>query len=147
VLAFLVFFLAITGGISFASGWRQLAGRFASDRPVHGEDFRFAWVAFARGAIPVAYKGCVFANVGSSGIALSMLFLFRFLHPRLFIPWPEIESCVRQKYWLMNVVAVQVRGFNGKLMFRGGLGNRIFDMWAKTRLPSPRPSPKGEGGL
>jgi hypothetical protein len=130
-VGFIVFWLAISGGISFASGWRQLAERFASDRPVHGEDFRFAWVAFARGSVPVAYKGCVFANVGSSGIALSMLFLFRFLHPRLFIPWLEIENCAREKYWFRDVVAVEVRGFDGKLLFRGGLGNRILEMWAK----------------
>ena len=58
------------------------------------------------------------------------LFPFRFLHPRLVIPWSAIERCEHVRFWFMQQVAVHVAGFSRRLLFRGGLGNKILEAWA-----------------
>src|SRR4051812_36182274 len=87
---FAIFWLMICGGLAFASGWRELAAVYKSDSPLDGERFRFASGAVGAGYFPVGYRNCLFATVGPQGFELSMLWLFRFLHPKIVIPWSAV---------------------------------------------------------
>jgi hypothetical protein len=124
--AFVAFWLAILGGLAHASGWRELSRRFASDRPVEGESFRFAWLAFQSGALPLSYKGCVFATVGREALVLSLVAPFNFMHPRLVIPWAQVAGGRRAKRWFMDVVVVEIRSFGRDLVFRSALGDAVL---------------------
>jgi len=134
--AFVVFWFAICGGLSVIGGWYQLGERFKSDEPLDGERFRFRSAAIGWCGLPVSYGSCLFATVGSEGIALSILFLFRFLHPRLVIRWSAVERCENVRFWLMNRVAVYVAGFNRRLLFGGTLGSKILETWNESRRES-----------
>jgi len=134
--AFVVFWLAICGALSLMGGWHQLAERFKSDELVDGERFRFRSGAIGWAAFPVSYGSCLFATVGSKGFALSILFPFRFLHPRLVIPWSAVERCEHVRFWFMKHVAVHVAGFNRRLLFGGGLGSKILEAWTQSRQAS-----------
>ena len=125
--------IAVTGLLSFLSGWHKLAANFRSDEPLDGESFRYAYATFAKGGLPVGYRGCVFAIVGSRGIAMWLLFPFRFLHPRLVVPWTEVEKCERVTHWLVKQVAVDIKGFDRRVMFSGHLGSRVLDAWQRRK--------------
>ena len=113
--AFVIFWLAICGALSLMGGWYELSRRFKSNDAIDGERFYFRSAAIGRGIFPVSYGNCLFVTVGSTGLALSVLFPFRFLHPRLVIPWTDIERCEKVKYWFTNQVAVHVAGFGRRL--------------------------------
>jgi len=134
--AFVVFWLAICGVLSIMGGWRELAERFKSDAPVEGERFRFRSGAMGSGLFPVSYGGCLFATVGPKGFALSILFLFRFLHPRLVVPWSAVERCEPVKFWFMNYIAVHIVGFGRRILFDGNLGKKVLETWTQMRKSS-----------
>ena len=134
--AFVVFWLAICGVLSIMGGWRELAERFKSDAPVEGERFRFRSGAMGSGLFPVSYGGCLFATVGPKGFALSILFLFRFLHPRLVVPWSAVERCEPVKFWFMNYIAVHIVGFGRRILFDGNLGKKVLETWTQARKSS-----------
>jgi hypothetical protein len=104
--------LAIAATLSLMGGW-------------HGE---IGW-----GVFPVSYGACLFVTVGPKAFSLSVLFIFRFLHPRLVIPWSAVERCERVKYWLMNRVAIYVEGFDRRILFPGVVGERILGAWTESR--------------
>src|SRR5215467_6210410 len=99
VPAFAVFWLVLTGALSFLSGWRELAKRFRSNETIEGERFRFRSAAVGWPAFPVSYGGILFATVGPRGFTLSILFPYRFLHPPLVIPWSQVERCEPTRRW------------------------------------------------
>jgi hypothetical protein len=136
VPAFIVFWLVISGVLSLMGGWYRLAERFKSDESIDGEQFRFRSGAIGWGMFPVSYGSCLIATVGSKGFALSVLFPFRFLHPRLVIPWSAVERCEHVKFWFMKQGAVHVSGFNRRLVFGGALGTKILDSWTQSRRGS-----------
>ncbi|HWH79193.1 MAG TPA: hypothetical protein VNT76_17545, partial [Candidatus Binatus sp.] len=98
--------------------------------------FRFRSGAIGWGAFPVSYGSCLFVTIGSSGFSLSILFPFRFLHPRLVIPWSAVERCEHVSVWFLKQVAVHVAGFNRRLLFGGTLGNEIYEAWAQSQRAS-----------
>lgn len=133
---FVIFWFAIGGALSLVGGWRDLAERFRSDEPIDGHRFRFRSGAVGWGAFPVSYGSCLFVTVGPKGFSLSILFPFRFLHPRLLVPWSAVERCEHVRVWLTKQVAVYVVGFNRRLLFGGALGNEIYEAWAQSRRTS-----------
>jgi len=133
VLVLVVISLGIWGVISVVSGWRELAERFKSDASLEGEQFRFRSGAMGPRYFPVNYGSCLFATVGQNGFALSLLFLFRFLHPRLVIPWSAVERCEPVKYWFMNYIAIHIVGFGRRILLGGGLGKKVLETWTQTR--------------
>lgn len=131
--AFVVFWLAICGALSLLGGWYELSRRFNSSEPIDGERFYFRSGALGSGPLPVSYGSCLFVTVGPRGFALSILFPFRFLHPRLVIPWSAVERCEKVKFWFTNQVAVHVAGFHRRLWFSGALGRKILEVWTHAR--------------
>ena len=134
--AFVVVWLSVCGTLSIVSGWYYLAERYKSGEPIDGERFRFRSGAIGWNAFPVNYGGCLFATVGAKGFALSILFPFRFLHPRLMIPWSDVERCEPTKYWFKKRVAVHVTGFDRRFLFQGSLGEKLLEAWAQARRSS-----------
>jgi hypothetical protein len=89
-------------------------------------------VFFVAGAFPVSYGHCLTVTVGRRGLAVSILWPFRFRHPPLLLPWSAIERCEETRCWLLRVVAVHVRGFEGRLLIRSGrVGRAILAAWAE----------------
>ncbi len=93
VVGFLIFFpalwIGINGLLSRLSGWHRLAARYASaSRPVTGT--RRGGVSGQVGF--VSYRGVLTLHADVDGFFLEVMALFRFGHPRLFIPWSEISA-------------------------------------------------------
>ena len=114
------------------SGWHELARRFKASESIEGRRFSFRSGAIGWSAFPVSYGSCLFLIIGPKGIALSILFPFRFLHPGLLIPWAAIQRCERVTFFFMKDVAVHVEGFSRRLLFRGAVGERILEACAQN---------------
>ena len=84
-------------------------------------------MSLGSGLFPVNYGNCLFVTVGHLGLALSVLFMFRILHPPLLIPWSAIEAVRPEKFWFMTRIAVYVRGLNKRLLFPRRVGKKILE--------------------
>jgi len=117
--------LAICCLLSVIGGWHPLAKKYRSTTSSSGKLFAFASLGLGRGFGPVSYRSCLFVRFDSAGIALSVFPLFRFFHPRLFIPWSGVSDCKQARHWFMNSTAVYVSEPPVRILFLGRLGREI----------------------
>jgi len=122
LLCFAVLWLTVTAVLSKVSGWSKLAQRFAAHGAPGGEHFRFVSGAIGASGLPVGYRNCLILDVAGEGLGLSLLFLFRFLSPPLFIPWHEIESIGERRLWLQRSTEIVISGSPTRLRLHGRAG-------------------------
>ncbi|WP_296671486.1 hypothetical protein [Sulfuricaulis sp.] len=127
MLLIIVAWLFACAMISLMGGWHRLAAKFRSDSAINGEEIRFASMTIGTGLFPARYRRVLFVTVEPTGVGLSVIFPYRLLHPPLFIPWSAVESAQRERSWLVNHVAVNIRGFEKRLFFRGAAGKKILE--------------------
>jgi hypothetical protein len=84
--------------ISFIGGWFQLSRKFRLVGPFDGvsEGLRSGHMRW-----PAHYGNCLRLGANRDGLYLAVLFLFRFMHPPLLVPWSEIKVR-RKKGWLFG---------------------------------------------
>ncbi len=131
---FVVMWVLILGVLAVLGSWRELGQRFRSGSKIDGERYRFVSGSLGKGYFPVNYSSCLFVTANRSGFELSILFLFRVFHPRLFIPWSSVESVRREKHWFFNYTAVYLHGFSKRLLLSGRVGQRILEFYEQTKL-------------
>jgi len=76
---------------------------------------------------PVNYRNCLCFTIGDKGFELSMLFLFRFLSPPCFIPWPALESIEEETFLFVRQQVISIRGHSTKIKVRGKAGEKMFE--------------------
>jgi hypothetical protein len=127
---FPIFFLSLWCGIccllSLIGGWNALSSKYRSDKAIDGQHFRFASMSMVSTPLPVNYNGCLFVTVGEEGVALSVLVLFRPLHPPLFIPWSAIESCTLRNFWFFKRAVVTISSPKQQMAFDGKVSKAIL---------------------
>lgn len=126
-LFFIVAWLGTCALLSLMGGWSRLASEFRARADARGESFRFASMSLGTGLFPARYRNALTVTVGPAGIGLSVNFLFRLLHPPLFIPWPAVESARAERSLFVSGTAVYLRGFDKRLFFRGRAGRKILE--------------------
>jgi len=122
--------------LSIVGGWHRLAVRFPASSAIDGEIYRFASMSLVSGHYPVRYNNSLFVTVGRPGLALSVFFLLRVMHPPLFIPWSAVETVRPERFWLVSGTAVYLRGFNKRLLFRGRAGKKILEAFNAQAIRS-----------
>jgi hypothetical protein len=127
-----VMWLGITGLLAHLSGWARLAARFRASEPPNGERFRFASGSLGAKMFPVNYGGCLFVAVSGAGVHFSILFLFRFQSPPLFIPWSQIESVDEKCSLLSQYTVIRVRGEWPIISLRGRAGQFVKEAYAQA---------------
>jgi hypothetical protein len=132
---FPVFFLSLWCGVccllSLTGGWYSLGSKYGSRRTIAGHHFHFASMSMGRSLLPVNYNGCLFITVGEEGIALSILFFFKPLHPPLLIPWSAIETCTRRKFWFFERAVITISNPKQQMAFDGKASRAILICWDK----------------
>ncbi|HSL98622.1 MAG TPA: hypothetical protein VK944_00650 [Candidatus Limnocylindria bacterium] len=58
-----------------------------------------------------------------------MIFLLRFYHPPIFIPWSEVARCARERVRGTYVTNVSLREEESEFAFYGELGESINQMY------------------
>jgi hypothetical protein len=86
--------------ISFVGGWFSLSRLYRTRVPFHGAKWgaqsgQMRWLA--------NYNRMLALGASQEGLYLACMFLFRFMHPPLLIPWSEIKVR-RKKGWVFDYV-------------------------------------------
>ena len=97
---FLFLWLLIGAILSFIGGWFSLAKVYRTRVPFEGAKWRMQsgqmrWLA--------NYNNVLTMGVNQQGLYLASMFLFRFMHPPLLVPWSEIKVR-RNKGWVFEYV-------------------------------------------
>lgn len=87
VLIFPLWWIFICVVIAHIGGWHELASSYRAEQPFAGARWRFQ---SGRMRSWMGYNNCLTVGADSSGLHLSMLFLFRAGHPPLFVRWDEM---------------------------------------------------------
>jgi len=127
---FAVMWLTISTVLSHIGGWASLAKQFRDTGPQTGERFRFVSGSMGAGVFPVSYGGCLFVAVNDVGFRLSILFLFRFQTPPLFIPWSIVESVEEKRLLFVDYIRIRVRDHWPIISIRGRAGASIKAAYA-----------------
>jgi hypothetical protein len=97
---FLCLWLLVGATISFVGGWFSLAKVYRTRVPFDGAKWgmqsgQMRWLANCNSVLTL--------GVSQQGLYLSSMFLFRFMHPPLLVPWSEIKVR-RNKGWFFEYV-------------------------------------------
>lgn len=133
LLLFTLAWIGTCAMISLAGGWHRLAGKYRARTEPQGETIRFASLSIGTGLFPARYRRVISVTVGPSGFGLSVVFFYRLLHPPLFIPWTDVESVQAERSMLKRHVAVNLRGFDKRLFFRGPAGKMILETFTAMK--------------
>lgn len=91
---FLCAWLGISSKLSSNSGWKTLSDKYGI-KSVLGNNLDFRAVSGYLGE--VRYEGSLKIAITAQGIYLKVLFLFKFGHRDLFIPWSDFTTTVDKK--------------------------------------------------
>jgi hypothetical protein len=104
VAIFTIYLLCLSclvgANISFVGGWCSLAKVHRIRVPFHGAKWgiqsgRMRWLA--------NYKNVLTLGASQQGLYLASMFIFRFMHPPLLVPWSNIKLR-RSKGWFFEYV-------------------------------------------
>ena len=123
--AALVLLLWISGILSLWSGWRRIARKFPRREVPDSRRYNFVRMSLGSGLYPAGYGGVVFVRLSQQGIGLSVIFLLRFYHPPIFIPWSEVARCVREKVRGTWTTKLSLREEASEFAFYGELGEAV----------------------
>jgi hypothetical protein len=123
ILALLLFISAI---LSTRSGWRRIATRFPYKKITDHRKYLFARMSLGSGKFPVAYGGLVIVRLSPHGLGLSVIFLIRYLHSPIFIPWSEVSSCTREHTSRYDVTKISIPNEESVFSFYGRVGENIY---------------------
>jgi hypothetical protein len=129
---FAVFWLLVLWLIALFTGWRSLAKRYRAQRPPSGKVFRGCSIGLGRAG---GYNGCIRATLGPRGIHVVPMFLFRFSHPPLLLPWELAGESVEQRVFRWRIRHLPVRTEPRPL--RLGLTAAAWK-WLETKHPLGR---------
>jgi hypothetical protein len=73
-------------GVSYASGWRELARYYRYQNESITSKKLLLWACLRW----VSYKACLYIGANPQGVYLAVLSLFSAASPKLFIPWNDI---------------------------------------------------------
>lgn len=127
---FAVFFAAmwfgVTGLLSVLSGWHGMAERWREAQEHAGERFRFRSASIGMRFFPVGYGNCLNFTVSERGLGISLLFVFRFLSPPLFIPWTEVTEVKEGKFLFFRYVVVQPKDHWSRIKVYGAVAEKVL---------------------
>ena len=95
-LCFVLLWIAIGFTVAQIGGWGQLARFYRLSNPFSGERW---YLRSGRMRLTMRYRNCLTIGANAQGLYLAVLFLFRFGHPPLFIPWQDIAVKTGETLW------------------------------------------------
>lgn len=130
---FAAVWLAASGLLACISGWVSLAGEYRADEAASGGDtFWFVSGWMGTRFFPVSYSHCLFVTVDAKGFYLSILFPFRFLSPRLYLPWSSFEEVSEGRFLFWRHARMRLRDHWPRINLQGKAGRaalRGYQQW------------------
>ena len=137
LLFFVAAWLLATALVARLGGWRELAERYEAPYGFEPERrLRFQSLVLRRVSwFPARYRGSVTVGLGTAGLALAPIAVFRFRHPPLLIPWTAIARCEDGSLLGFGWKDVAVRDVEPTLRFYGAVGDAVEAEWRRFAPP------------
>ena len=124
-IAYVLFWCGLMLATGRLSGWSVLGRRFRARQRFQGKCWYFQHAQF-RWAIN--YSGALTVGANETGLYLSPWAIFRVGHPRLFIPWGEMNIEMKHSFWLGHFMELQFPELPGIVIrFQERLARRIAE--------------------
>jgi hypothetical protein len=121
-LYFLCLWMLVGALISVVSGWFSLARVYRTRVPFDGAKWR---MQSGQMRYIMGYNNVLTIGASPQGLYLASMFLFRFMHPPLLIPWSEVKV-QRKKGWVFEYVTFTLgHELAIPLRIRGKLGQNL----------------------
>ena len=130
-ILFPLMWVFITTLLAYMSGWAKLGQRFRATAPPAGQRFRMVSGAMRNGLFPVNYGGCLTVAVDDGGFYLSILFLFRWQNPPLYLPWTKVVSLVEKRVLFSRLAVIHLGDDWPVITIRGRAGQALLLAHAK----------------
>ncbi len=135
LLIFPVMWLTVTALLSAVSGWPALADRFPSRGVAVVERIGYVSGSVGRSpGLPVAFRNSLVLTLASEGFELSTIWMFRFMHRPLFVPWTEVASVEQQNRWMVRRCVVRLRDARIRIAIAGKPGESLAQAYAKFKV-------------
>jgi hypothetical protein len=125
--------LFISTVLSVKSGWHRIAKQFPYQAQTEYRNFYFVRMSLGSGLFPVAYGGAAIVRLSPNGLGISVIFLLRFLHPPMFIPWSVVTRCEREKHPYYEVTKLSIHGEESEFAFYGKLGESVYSSYVSKK--------------
>jgi hypothetical protein len=121
-IAFLCLWFFVSASISVIGGWSSLAKVYRAQVPFDGtkwsgQSAQMRWLA--------NYNRVLTMGVNPQGLYLSSMFLFRFMHPPLLVPWSDIKVRSSQSWGFGHVTLTMGQDLAIPLRIRAKLAARM----------------------
>jgi len=133
---FLALWLFVAAIVSSIGGWTTLARRFRSKHAFTGA--RWSWQSGQMRWL-TGYNHCLTVGGDPEGLYLAMMFLFRFRHPPLLIPWTEITVARRRFLFVQYYRFGLGHEFDIPLYLRAKLAEKVIGAAGKGDLICRQP--------
>jgi hypothetical protein len=134
---FIGMWLGVASLLSVLGGWRGLSEMYGAPdqfRLQPADRFRARSLQMRGfGIFPVNYSNCITVGVTDQGLYLVPLFLFRFLHPPLLIPWAAITDRKEGSSLWLHWSELELRGTGTRIRVYGSLGELVESEWRRHR--------------
>ncbi len=102
--------LAVCSVVSKVGGWSTLAAHYRAPQPM-AVDPTLKWLRLQSALTSHlgSYRNAVNFGVSSTGLTLTVMFLFKAGHPPLYIPWEELTTTQVIKYWYFDYIELKFR--------------------------------------
>ena len=111
--------------LSLMGGWHSLAQSYPvpKDFALSSRDrFRFKSIQMREHTLlPVNYGNCVTIGVTARGLYLAPMFMFRFMHAPVFIPWSEITYWGEGGFFVFKWLEVETRSGGARIRLPWGI--------------------------
>jgi hypothetical protein len=119
---FIALWLLVGAVISFVGGWFSLSRVYRAKIPFNGAKWRgqsgqMRWLA--------NYNNVLTLGASENGLYLASMFLFRFMHPPLLIPWSEIRVRKSRGWFFEYVTLTMGHELLVPLRIRAKMGERL----------------------
>lgn len=126
-------------------GWTALARVYREPKGlVRAPVRRFAMASMdlRRGInpLPANYNGCVIVEVAPAGLHLRTWLLFRFRHPPLFIPWPQIERAELGRLLFFQTLTLHARGVQTRIRLQGRPAQAVEEVLRQLAAGAHQPT-------
>ncbi len=95
--------------IANIGGWSRWAKAYPNEQNCQGKTLFMQSGAFSLGH----YKGTLNLSAEPTGLALSVIFLFRFGHHPILIPWSELKVSIKKSRWTGDIATLSTEKVPG----------------------------------
>ena len=132
-LIFVIIFLLGSKLAESVSGLTELALKYRENGTMIGQTFSFQSAGFGDPWFPTSYSNCLTFVISTNGFFVEPMRFFRYLFPRLFIPWTAVKAIEAGSYWGLPSFRLKLINSWPTIQVYGSLGRAILEAWTASR--------------